>query len=120
MNIRVPCGRTDRRDEAFRNFTNSPEKKRKRKGGKKEVIMCLILFSFFAVKYTGYLWPLHQVIFKIYDVSHLVVYTVQKKANILPSKVAKYPLNNQLHVPLLLLLPPLFNQILKVAFVQCR
>jgi hypothetical protein len=63
MKIRVSCGRTDRRDEAFRNFANSPKKKRKRKG----------------VKYTGYLWPLHQVIFKIYDVSHLVVYTVKIK-----------------------------------------
>jgi exonuclease I len=61
------AGQTDRRDEAFRNFANSHKKKWKTKGSKMDVIMCLILVSFFAVQYTGYLWPLHQAIFNIYD-----------------------------------------------------
>ena len=58
---------TDRHDKPFRNFANSPKKKRKIKGRKMDVIMCLILVSFFVVKYNCCLWPLHQAMFKIYD-----------------------------------------------------
>jgi hypothetical protein len=71
-------GRADRRTDrqtadmrkltdAFRNFANSPKNKRKRNGRKKYVIVCLILVLFFAVKYTGYVWPLYQVSSKIYE-----------------------------------------------------